>query len=75
MIAEEALRRAESAGNLPAEEGRRAAEETIEKFRKDAKAAQARRTSLARHAAPATAAAAAAERASQVAALIRMHAR
>lgn len=75
MIAEEALRRAKLAGSLPAEGGRRAAEETIEKFRKDAEAAQARRTSLAGHAAPAAAAAAAAaERASQVAALIRIHA-
>lgn len=73
MIAEEALRRAESAGSLPAEGGRRAAEETIEKFRKDVKAAQARRTSLTRRAVPA-AAAAAAERANQVPGLVRMHA-
>lgn len=69
LIAEEALRRAASAGSLPAEGGRRAAEETIENFRKDAKAAQARRKSLTRRAVPA-AAAAAAEWACQVRGLI-----
>lgn len=74
MIAEEALRRAVLAGSLPAEGGRRAAEVTIEKFREDVKAAQARRTSLTRRVIPA-AAAATAKRASQVLGLVRMYAR
>lgn len=64
-IAEEALRRAKAAGSLPAEGGRRAVEESIDLMRKDAKAARARRTALARRAVP-SAVSAAAERASQV---------
>lgn len=64
-IAEEALRRAKAAGSLPMEGGRRAAEESIDLMRKDAKAARARKTDLAKRAVP-SAVAAVAERASQV---------
>lgn len=64
-MAEEALRRAKAAGRLPTEGGLRAAEERIDKIRKEAKAARARRVALAKREVPA-AAAAAAERASQV---------
>lgn len=45
-MAEEALRRAKAAGSLPAEGGLRAAEERIEKIRKESKAAKARRVAL-----------------------------
>lgn len=64
-MAEEALRRAKAAGSLPAEGGLRAAEERVEKIRKEAKAARARRVALAKREVPA-AAAAVAGRASQV---------
>eukprot|EP00752_Nemacystus_decipiens_P010481 g9338.t1 len=63
-MAEEALRRAKAAGSLPAEGGLRAAEERIEKIRKEAKAARARRVALAKREIPA-AAMAVAGRASQ----------
>ena len=64
-MAEEALRRAKAAGSLSAEGGLRAAEERIEKIRKEAKAARARRVALAKREIPA-AATAVAGRASQV---------
>lgn len=64
-MAEEALRRAKAAGSLPAEGGLRAAEERIEKIRKEAKAARAKRVALAKREISA-AAAAVAGRASQV---------
>lgn len=64
-IAEEALRRAKAAGSLPTEGGLRAAEERIDKIRKQAKVARAARVALAKREVPAVAAAAA-TRASQV---------
>lgn len=64
-IAEEAFRRAESAGHLSSEFGRRAAQDRVEGFRGEVKAAKARREALARvEVLPAISAAA--ERASQV---------
>ncbi len=68
-MAEEALRRAKAAGRLPTEGGLRAAEERIDKIRKEAKAARARRVALAKREVPA-AAVAAADRASQVLCLL-----
>lgn len=64
-IAEEALRRANAAGNLPAEAGRQAAEERVETIRKEAKAARTKRATLAKRAVPAVASAAT-DRMSQV---------
>ncbi|CAM9897439.1 unnamed protein product, partial [Ectocarpus sp. 12 AP-2014] len=57
-MAEEALRRAKAAGSLPTEGGLRAAEERIDKIRKQAKAARAARIALAKREVPAVAAAA-----------------
>lgn len=64
-IAEEALRRAKASGSLPTEGGLVAVEERINKIRKEAKVARAKRVALAKREVP-VAAAVAAERASQV---------